>query len=152
MTNNNDGRKRYRNTSDAALTDGRDIDTAIATLEGEAAQQQAPRADSRTTNIAPAPWNRVPRVAEGVERVASAIPKIGEPLHRGHTGFLWKLASGLTAVSLGLSLIGGRGRKRTVVAGVLGMGGSLCLRFAVHYASNDSARDPTASFQQQRTR
>ena len=87
-----------------------------------------------------------------VERVESAIPKIGDPLHRCRTGFLWKLATGLTAVSLGFSLSGGRGRKRTVVAGVLGMGGSLCLRFAVHYASNDSAREPRASFEQQRSR
>jgi formate-dependent nitrite reductase membrane component NrfD len=361
MTNSNGERQRYRNTPDPVMTDGRGIDTAIATLEGEAAQQHAPRADGHRTNIAPARWNRVPEIVEGetsyygqpmlkpsvwsidipiyyflggtagaaltlgaatqlacphcehplrkvaaichwtgvagstmgaaflihdlgrpsrfvymmrvfrptspmnmgtwilsgaaptaiftalflnrggllgtmaeitgylsglfgaalagytgvlvcnsaipiwqearrwvpvmfiassasaaasvidvlsdddrtrtltrifgtagrlaeiaaskqVQRVASVIPKIGEPLHRGRTGFLWKLATGLTAVSLGLSLFGGRGRKRTVVAGVLGMGGSLCLRFAVHYASNDSAREPRASFEQQRSR
>lgn len=86
-----------------------------------------------------------------VESAASSIPRIAEPLHRGRTGLLWKVSGALTAVSAGLSLFGGRGRKRTAVAGVLGLGGSLCLRFAVHYGSDDSARDPRAAFQQQRS-
>lgn len=84
-----------------------------------------------------------------VERAASAIPKVGEPLHRGGTGLLWKAATGLTAASLAASFWPGR-RKKAVAAGVLGMAGSLCLRFAVHYATNASARDPRAAFQQQR--
>ena len=87
-----------------------------------------------------------------VEQGASTIPRVGEPLHQGGTGFLWKLSTVLTASSLGLSLLAGRRRKPSVVAGLAGMAGSLCLRFAVHYAGNASARDPVASFHTNRSR
>lgn len=89
-------------------------------------------------------------MARMVERTASAIPKVGEPLHRGGTGFLWKSASALTLASLVLSLASGGKRERRILAGVLGLAGSLCLRFAVHYATNASASEPRASFHQQR--
>jgi formate-dependent nitrite reductase membrane component NrfD len=88
--------------------------------------------------------------AKQVERTASAISKVGEPLHRGGASVLWKLASGLTAASFVTSVLPGRSRKKTIVSGALGIAGSLCLRFAVHYLSNASARDPRASFRQQR--
>ena len=83
-----------------------------------------------------------------VERAASAIPKVGEPLHRGGSALLWKIATALTTASLGASFV--RGRKPRIAAGLLGIAGSLCLRFAVHYATNASARDPRAAFHQQR--
>jgi formate-dependent nitrite reductase membrane component NrfD len=85
-----------------------------------------------------------------VERSASAVPKVAEPLHRGGPAILWKGAGALTAASLVASLLPGRRRKPAVLAGVLGIAGSLCLRFAVHYLTNVSARDPRAAFQQQR--
>ena len=85
-----------------------------------------------------------------VERAASAIPKVGEVLHRGGPAVLWKAATGLTAASLAVSFLPGRRRKTNFVAGLLGLAGSLCLRFAVHYLTNASARDPRASFHQQR--
>ncbi len=85
-----------------------------------------------------------------VERAASAIPKVGEPLRRGGPALLWKTASALTIASLTLSLIPSRSRKRRIAAGLLGAAGSLCMRFAVHYIGNVSARDPRASFHQQR--
>jgi formate-dependent nitrite reductase membrane component NrfD len=88
--------------------------------------------------------------AKMVEKTASTVPKVGEPLHRGRPRLLWKLASGLTAASLAGSLWPGRHRKVTMISGVLGIAGSLCLRFAVHYATNASARDPRAAFHQQR--
>jgi formate-dependent nitrite reductase membrane component NrfD len=84
-----------------------------------------------------------------VEQAASAIPKIGEPLHQGRPAHLWRAATGLTVASLAASLFS-RQRKWTIVAGVLGIAGSLCLRFAVHYVSTESARDPRAAFHQQR--
>jgi len=84
-----------------------------------------------------------------VEQAASAIPKIGEPLRQGRPALLWRAATRLTAASLAASLFSRR-RKWRVFAGVLGIAGSLCLRFAVHYASNASARDPRAAFHQQR--
>lgn len=90
--------------------------------------------------------------ARRVERAASAIPPIAEPLNRGFSGFLWKAARGLNIASLGFGLLAGRSRRRAAVAGVLGLAGALCLRFAVHYATNASARDPKACFQQQNLR
>lgn len=89
--------------------------------------------------------------AEEVERSVSAVPTVAEPLHRGSTSVLWKLATGLTAASLGLSLLPGRSRARSVATGILGVAGSLCLRFAVHYLTNASARNPRAAFHQQRS-
>ena len=89
--------------------------------------------------------------ARMVEHAASAIPKIREPLDRGGTALLWRAATGLTAASLAASFLPVSRRKTRMLAGLLGIAGSLCLRFAVHYISNASARDPRASFQQQRT-
>jgi formate-dependent nitrite reductase membrane component NrfD len=85
-----------------------------------------------------------------VERAASVIPKVGEPLHRGRTAILWKTATACTVASLVLSLIPPKSRRKRIAAGVLGAAGSLCMRFAVHYIGNASARDPRAAFQQQR--
>jgi formate-dependent nitrite reductase membrane component NrfD len=86
------------------------------------------------------------------EHAASAIPKVGEALHRGWPAVLWKSATALTAVSLGLSLFAGKSRRRVVTAGWLGAAGSLCLRLAVHSVGNASVLDPRASFHQQRSK
>lgn len=85
-----------------------------------------------------------------VEQAASVVPKVAEPLQHGGPAILWKAARNLTTASLIVSLLPGRRRKMAVVAGVLGVAGSFCLRMAVHYMSNVSARDPRASFYQQR--
>ena len=89
--------------------------------------------------------------AHMVERTASAIPKVGEPLQRGKPALLWKVARNLTAASFAVSLLPFRRRKVAMAAGLLGVAGSFCLRMAVHYMSNVSSRDPRASFHQQRT-
>jgi formate-dependent nitrite reductase membrane component NrfD len=85
-----------------------------------------------------------------VEESASRVAKVGEPFHRPGAGTLWKAAGVLTAASLLISAMPGKSSGKRKVAGVLGAAGSLCLRFAVHYISNASARDPRASFQVQR--
>jgi hypothetical protein len=90
--------------------------------------------------------------AHQVEKAASEIPKVGEPFREGATAALWKASTVLTAASLVLSLVPGKSRTTRRVAGVLGALGSLALRFAVHYISNASARDPRASFQLQRAK
>jgi formate-dependent nitrite reductase membrane component NrfD len=87
--------------------------------------------------------------AKQVERSASAVPRVGRPFERGGPALLWKAASILTGASLALSLLPRKSRT-TRVAGVLGLAGSLCLRFAVHYLGDASASDPRASFDQQR--
>jgi formate-dependent nitrite reductase membrane component NrfD len=86
-----------------------------------------------------------------VERAASAVPRVGEPFRQGAPAFLWKASTALTVASLTVSFFPVRSRAKTVAAGLLGAAGSLCLRFAVHYLGNASARDPRASFHLQRT-
>lgn len=85
-----------------------------------------------------------------VERAASRVPRVGEPLRRGRASFLWKAATALTAASLTLSVLPVPRRKRSIAAGALGIAGSCCMRLAVQYIGNVSARDPRAAFQQQR--
>jgi formate-dependent nitrite reductase membrane component NrfD len=85
--------------------------------------------------------------ARRVEQLASTVPRVGDPFHKGAPSALWKAAGALTAASVVMSAL----RKRRL-AGLLGAAGSLCLRFAVHYLSNASARDPKASFELQRQR
>lgn len=85
-----------------------------------------------------------------VEDVASEVPKVGEPFRKGPAATLWKTATILTAASLVISAVPGKSTAKRRVAGVLGAVGSLCLRFAVHYITNASARDPRATFQLQR--
>jgi len=56
----------------------------------------------------------------------------------------------LTVASLALSLFPGRAKWKRVAAGLLGLGGALALRYAVVEAGKASARDPRATFEQQR--
>jgi formate-dependent nitrite reductase membrane component NrfD len=111
--------------------------------------------DDKRTHLITTAFGTAGRVAEiaatlQVDRSASAIPRVAAPLRTGPTALLWKGATALTGASLALSLWPRRSRAKSVVAGLLGIGGSLLLRFAVHYISNASARDPRASFQHQR--
>lgn len=85
-----------------------------------------------------------------MERNAAKIPAVARPLKSGFSGLLWKAATVLTGASLVISLLPNRTRKKRVIAGVLGTAGSLALRYAVHQAGVASARDPRATFHQQR--
>lgn len=89
--------------------------------------------------------------AHQVEAAASNVPRVGRPFHTGISGILWKASTIMTAASLVLSLLPGKSRRTARAAGVLGAAGSLCLRFAVHTLDKASARDPRASFEQQRS-
>lgn len=90
--------------------------------------------------------------AQRVEKSSGAVPKVAKPLHTGASGALWKASMAFSAASLLTSFAAGKSSKRRKIAGLLGVLGSLGLRFAVHFASNASARDPRASFHQQRAR
>lgn len=83
-------------------------------------------------------------------QVAQVDERVARPLKTGVSGTLWKAAGALTAASLVLSVIPGKSRKKRVATGVLGILGSLALRYAVHHAGVASSRDPRASFRQQR--
>ena len=97
---------------------------------------------------------RIGELAAGhqVELSASAVPRVGEPFRKGAPSVLWKAAKILTAASLVVSFAPGKSPAKRRAAAILATGGSLCLRFAVHYLTNASARDPRASFEQQRRR
>ncbi len=95
------------------------------------------------------------RVAEltaglAMERIASRVPAVGRPLKRGFSGFLWRAATILTAGSLIALLWPGQKRRNRQIAGALGLGGSLLMRFAVDEAGKASGLDPRAAFHQQR--
>jgi formate-dependent nitrite reductase membrane component NrfD len=85
-----------------------------------------------------------------MERQAAEVPRVARPLRNGLSGALWRTATVLTAASLVTLLIPGQSRKKRLIAGVLGCAGSLAMRFAVERAGMASARDPKASFHQQR--
>ncbi|MGI8961960.1 MAG: NrfD/PsrC family molybdoenzyme membrane anchor subunit [Bryobacteraceae bacterium] len=85
-----------------------------------------------------------------LERNARRIERVGHPLTSGFSGFLWQSAKALTIASAVISILPGKSRPKRVVAGVLGSLASICLRFGLFYAGKSSARDPRASFEQQR--
>lgn len=83
-------------------------------------------------------------------QVARKSPLIAQPFKTGASGAMWRAASVLTAGSLVASLLPGASRRKRVIAGALGIGGSLLLRFAIHHSGVASSRDPRAVFAQQR--
>jgi len=87
-----------------------------------------------------------------VELEAGRVEAVGRPLKEGLSGALWNAAKILTGSSLVLSLAPGRGRAKRFAHGVLGTAGALAVRFAVFHAGKASARDPRATFRQQRER
>jgi formate-dependent nitrite reductase membrane component NrfD len=91
-------------------------------------------------------------LAELTERSIATVPEAARPLNEGFSGSLWKAAKVLTAASLMVSLIPGTNPRLRRVAGVLGTLGSICLRFGIHYAGQQSAMNPRATFHQQRAR
>jgi hypothetical protein len=85
-----------------------------------------------------------------LHRESSRVERVGRPLRRGASGALLTAATALTAASLALSLWPRRGRGKTLLGAVAGTLGSLTLRYAIMQAGRSSARDPHATFAQQR--
>jgi formate-dependent nitrite reductase membrane component NrfD len=90
--------------------------------------------------------------AYAMERQASKVEQVGLPFRAGVSGALWRTAAVLTAASIVTQLIPRRTRGMRIAAGLLGALGSMTLRYAVHYAGEQSARDPRATFHLQRAR
>ena len=86
-----------------------------------------------------------------LQKQVSEVPRVAQPLKQGLSGFLWRSATILTASSLLVGLLPHKTRKKHLASGILGTLGSLMLRFAVEQGGNASARDPRASFHQQRS-
>lgn len=99
---------------------------------------------------------RLGMLAKGLELVAmraveressSRSQRVASPVRQNS---LWKLSGALTAGSLALGLLPGRGRWKKVLAGCLGTAGAVTLRWAVMEAGRASSQDPRASFELQR--
>jgi formate-dependent nitrite reductase membrane component NrfD len=82
-----------------------------------------------------------------LEREVALVPRVARPLRTGFSGTLWRGAQALSFASLVLALAGGKRRR---LPGVLGTAGALALRFALLQGGRRSARDPRATFEQQR--
>ena len=85
-----------------------------------------------------------------LEHNASRIERVGRSLKQGVGGALWKAGKVFTITGIALSLLPGKGRGKHIASGILGTAASLCTRFGIFYAGKASARDPRASFEQQR--
>jgi formate-dependent nitrite reductase membrane component NrfD len=90
-------------------------------------------------------------VASEIEREAARVQRVNRPLHEGLTGFLWQSAKVLTVASAVVSIAPGHSRKKRIAAGLLGTAAGICVRFAYFFAGKRSARDPRATFEQQRS-
>jgi hypothetical protein len=88
--------------------------------------------------------------AAAVQKDASRVDRVGRPLREGATGAMWRGASACTAASLALAILPSRSRWKRVASALLGTAGSAGVKFAIHYAGVSSARDPRATFHQQR--
>jgi len=85
-----------------------------------------------------------------LERDANRLERVGRPLKKGFSGFLWQSAKVLTLAGIILSVAPGNGRVKRIASGVIGTAAGLCVRFGIFYAGKASVRDPRASFEQQR--
>lgn len=84
---------------------------------------------------------------KAVEREVARPALVAAPLRQGMSGALWKGAKVLVGASLALAVASPRRRR---AAAWLGTCGSLALRFGMLAAGRASAREPRATFAQQR--
>jgi formate-dependent nitrite reductase membrane component NrfD len=85
-----------------------------------------------------------------LQRDVHRVARVGRPLEVGVAGALWRASKALAAAGLALSLLPGRSRAKDLASGIVGTAGGLCVRFALFEAGKASARDPRATFEQQR--
>jgi formate-dependent nitrite reductase membrane component NrfD len=85
-----------------------------------------------------------------LQREAGAVEQVARSLHEGISGHMLRAATVLSGASLLLNLLPGRGRSKSVAAGVTGTLGSLAFKWGLFEAGKASARDPRATFHQQR--
>jgi formate-dependent nitrite reductase membrane component NrfD len=111
---------------------------------------------SRPANAGPARRLAVGGVvAEGLAMHAMQL-RLGETAEVYHRGAAGRLSWAATGVASGGALLlarrGRRSRGTAVLGGALVCAGELCLRFAVHHAGKQSARDPKYVVKPQRER
>ncbi len=104
-----------------------------------------------------APARRLAITGAAVDLIASQTMEsdmgvVAEPLHRGTAGRLLTAAKALTATGAVLAALGRRRRDVSTVAGVALLAGSVCTRFGIFHAGQQSARDPRYTVVPQRER
>ncbi|HLN76983.1 MAG TPA: NrfD/PsrC family molybdoenzyme membrane anchor subunit [Nocardioidaceae bacterium] len=85
-------------------------------------------------------------------RMERSMGITAEPLHEGRAGKLMKAAKVLTIAGAATSLLSRRSRTMGVLSGAALMAGSVCTRFGVFEAGQESARDPKYTVVPQRER
>jgi formate-dependent nitrite reductase membrane component NrfD len=85
-----------------------------------------------------------------LERDAGRVAQVVRPLEEGLSSSLWRASKAFNFSGLALSLLPGSSSLKRMLSGLLGTGGGLLLRFALFEAGKASARDPRATFEQQR--
>jgi hypothetical protein len=85
-----------------------------------------------------------------LHREADRVERVGRALKEGRAGLMLRVAKALSGASLILNIAPGRSRGKTVAAGLTGTLGSLALKWGLFEAGKASARDPRATFHQQR--
>jgi hypothetical protein len=78
----------------------------------------------------------------GAELLKRRLGMVAEPYEKGRPGLLMKTARAMTATSAALSVLGGRSRAVSVVAGASYVAASLLTRFGIFEAGIASAKDP----------
>jgi hypothetical protein len=87
-----------------------------------------------------------------MHRVENGHGIVSEPYHEGRSGTLLRSAKACTVAGAALTVVAGRRRAGSVVAGTLLAAGSLLTRFGVFEAGMVSARDPKYTVIPQRER
>ncbi len=85
-----------------------------------------------------------------IEREAAVVEQVGRPLRQGRSGRLWQTSKLLNLLGLLTFFLPKRWRMRSHLSSLFTCAGALCLRFAMIEAGHASARDPRATFLQQR--
>lgn len=86
------------------------------------------------------------------QAMESSMGLTAQPMHEGRAGAYLKAAKGLNAAGGLLAAVGGRSRAVSVAAGSALLAGSVCTRFGIFHAGQQSARDPRYTVVPQRER
>lgn len=86
------------------------------------------------------------------QRMESSMGITAEPLHQGKAGRWMRASKALTITGALGSLLGGRSRPVAAVSGAALVAGSVCTRFGIFEAGQQSARDPKYTVVPQRER
>jgi hypothetical protein len=77
---------------------------------------------------------------------------VAEPLHQGTPGNLMKAAKALNVLGALGAVFGRRSRTLSAASGAALVAGSVCTRFGIFYAGQESAKDPKYTVVPQRER